>query len=116
MTEAEERLWSRLRGRRLGGFKFRRQHILGRARPDFLCVSALLIVEVDGSQHVDRASADVRRTALLNDHGYRVLRVWNNDVLLRMDMVLDAILVALTAPHPGSLTRACPSPPWGEGA
>ena len=115
MTEAESRLWSRLRGRRLGGFKFRRQHVLGRSRPDFVCVTAGLIVEVDGSQHVEQAHADARRTLVLNERGYRVLRVWNNDVLSNIDAVLEAVLAALSAPHPGSLTRACPSPLLGEG-
>ena len=109
MTEAEERLWARLRGRRLGNHKFRRQHVVGRARPDFLCLTAKLIIEVDGSQHVERAEADVVRTTILNRDGYRVLRLWNNDVMARMDAVLEAILAALTAPHPGA-SGACPSP------
>lgn len=116
MTEAEERLWPHLRGRRLVGFKFRRQHGLGRTRPDCLCMSAGLIAEVDGSQHIEQGERDARRTIILNEKGYRVLRVCNNGVLARMELVLEAILSELTAPHPGSLTRACSSPLRGEGA
>jgi very-short-patch-repair endonuclease len=115
MTDAEERLWARLRDRRLGGFKFRRQHVFGRTRPDFVCIAAHLIVEVDGSQHVEGASADASRTIFLSGRGFRVLRVWNNDVLFRMGAVLEAILYELTAPHPGALSRACPSPASGRG-
>ncbi len=113
-TEAEERLWLRLRGRRLGVFKFRRQHVVGRARPDFICPSGGRIVEVDGSQHGPRVAQDGRRTTLLNDRGYRVLRVWNNDVLAGIDSVLQAILAELTAPHPARCA-SCPSPRRGEG-
>ena len=115
MTEAEDKLWARLRGRRLGGFKFRRQEPLGDARPDFVCPAAKLIVEVDGSQHVDAASADARRSRVLNGEGYRVMRVWNNDVIGRIDAVLEAILAALSPPHPAPLARRCPSPLQGEG-
>jgi very-short-patch-repair endonuclease len=115
MTEAEERLWSRFRNRRLGGFKFRRQHVFGCLRPDFICFAAGLIVEVDGSQHIEQATRDAHRTNLLQHSGYRVLRVWNNDVLSRIDAVLEAILVALAAPHPGR-SAACPSPAARERA
>ena len=81
------------------------------ARPDFLCAAAALIVEVDGSQHVDAALADGLRTAWLHRQGYRVLRVWNNDVLARLDLVLEAILAALAAPH----RPTAASPQGGEG-
>ena len=112
MTEAEERLWAQLRGRRLGGLKFRRQQPMGQVRPDFLCAECKLIVEVDGSQHAD-APSDAIRTMFLEREGYRVLRVWNNDVLARMQSVLEAVLAA-TAPHPARFA-SCPSPLKGEG-
>ena len=100
-TEAEARLWSRLRAARLNGMKFRRQAPLGRYIVDFLCSSEKLVVELDGSQHVEQASYDAERTRFLEGEGYRVVRVWNNDVLARTDAVLEAILAA-AAPHPGA--------------
>ena len=101
-TEAEDRLWERLRDRRLQGYKFRRQPPLGRFRPDFTCPSAKLVIEVDGSQHVEAESQDAGRTAFFEAQGYWVLRVWNNDVLGDIDAVHDGILAAFTAPHPGA--------------
>jgi hypothetical protein len=56
-----------------------------------------------------------RRKIFLSGRGFRVLRVWNNDVLFRMGAVLEAILSELTAPHHGELSRACPSPASGRG-
>ena len=99
-TEAEDKLWGRLRDRRLQGFKFRRQPPLGLYRPDFVCPSAGLIVELDGSQHVDAQAYDNARTRFFESEGYRVMRVWNNDVLARTDAVLEAILAALMPSHP----------------
>jgi very-short-patch-repair endonuclease len=77
-TDAEIRLWSRLRGKQLAGFRFRRQHPLGPYVVDFFCAEAKLIVEVDGGQHADDGEA---RTRWLEARGYRVIRFWNNDVL-----------------------------------
>ncbi len=99
-TEAEARLWERLRGARLNGLRFRRQVPLGSYIVDFLCPAAKLVVELDGSQHVDQQAYDARRTSFLEGEGYRVLRVWNNDVLARPDAVLEAILAAVS-PLPG---------------
>jgi very-short-patch-repair endonuclease len=111
-TEAERRLWQHLRDRRLLGYKFRRQHRTDRFYPDFVCLQARLIVELDGSQHLDQQTYDDARTHCLHQHGYRVLRVWNDDVLLRIDDALAAIVVALVAPHPA--LRATFSPRGGE--
>jgi len=90
-TEAEDRLWQELRGRRLNGIKFRRQVPVGRFVADFLCADAMLIIEVDGSQHADSAN-DVNRTDELNQLGFRVLRFWNDDVIRDMRGVCDTIL------------------------
>src|SRR5690606_452440 len=98
-TEAEKRLWMRLRNRAFFGFKFRRQVPVGHYIVDFLCADCWLIVELDGGQHADSAS-DIRRTAWLEREGYRVIRFWNNDVLRNTDGVLTQILEALQAPHP----------------
>ena len=100
-TEAERKLWHHLRNRRLLGYKFRRQHRIDRFYPDFVCLQARLIVELDGSQHIDQETYDDARTQRLRRMGYRVLRLWNDDVLLRIDDALTAIAAALTAaPHP----------------
>lgn len=99
-TEAEHALWQRVRNRRLLGRKFRRQHRIGRFVADFVCLEAGLIVELDGSQHLDRDAHDAARTRWLETQGFHVIRFWNDDVLLRMDDVLPAIAAALAAPHP----------------
>src|SRR5271154_6471755 len=84
-TEAETRLWSRLRNRQLDGFRFRRQQPIGAFIVDFFCPAAALIIEVDGGQHDDHAASDEARTRWLEARSYRVLRFWNNDVLANTD-------------------------------
>ena len=104
-TDAEQRLWYHLRNRRLQGWKFRRQHEIDRYVVDFVCPDAVLVVELDGSQHLKQMGYDARRTACLEAHGYRVLRFWDNDVLTNIEGVLEVILEALAspAPHPSPL-------------
>ena len=102
-TDAEWKLWSRLRARQIDGAKFRRQHPIGRYIADFCCWERKLVVELDGSQHIGQAKADQRRTAFLRQQGYKVLRFWDNDVLLNTDAVLQQIAEALTDPHPSPL-------------
>lgn len=111
-TEAECELWQHLRDRRLLGCKFRRQHRIDRFYADFGCLKMRLIVELDGSQHLDQQHYDKSRTKHLEQRGYRVLRLWNDDVLLRIDDALAAIAAALSAPHPS--LRDTFSPPRGE--
>ena len=94
MTDAEHRLWFHLRNRALLGFKFRRQMPIGPYIADFACIERRLVVEVDGGQHGGYA-ADAVRTVGLQAQGYRVLRFWNNDVLLQTPAVLEQILAAL---------------------
>ncbi len=98
MTEAETRLWARLRDRRLEGWNFRRQHPVPPFIADFACVEARLIVEVDGGQHAE-SMRDKARDRQLIAKEWRVLRFWNNDVLANTDGVLQQILAAL-APTP----------------
>ena len=97
MTDAERMLWSHLRDRRLQGYKFRRQFPVAGFVADFACLERHLIVEVDGSQHLDDAALDLRRTEKLAELGYQVMRLWNDDVLLRIDDVLGSILNVLSA-------------------
>jgi very-short-patch-repair endonuclease len=90
-TTAEVRLWSRLRDRRLENLKFRRQVPRGRYIADFLCDEAMLIIEVDGSQHAEQTAEDEGRTTYLESLGYLVMRFWNFDVLQNTDRVCDHI-------------------------
>jgi very-short-patch-repair endonuclease len=93
-NEAEEALWNELRARRLNGFKFVREMPLGPYFADFACRSERLIVEVDGSQHVD-SEHDERRDSWLNKEGWSVLRFSNRMVLAERTAVLATILEVL---------------------
>ena len=101
MTDAELRLWYHLRDRRFFGFKFVRQHPIGPYIADFACREADLIVEIDGSQHAE-SEHDQKRTDALGEHGYAVIRFWNNDILTNVDGVLAVLASHLEkAPSPG---------------
>jgi len=114
MSDAERRLWYRLRAHRFAGHKFKRQVPIGPYVVDFACLNRKLIIELDGGQHAGKAS-DKRRDAWLNGQGFAVMRFWNNDVLKNTDGVLEMIMNVLNdSPSPGAL-RAPPSPRWGEG-
>jgi len=91
-TPAESVLWARLRERQLGGFKFRRQHPVGRVIVDFYCNACRLAVEVDGDSHAEQAEYDEARTEWLREQGIRVIRFTNRDVLHHLDAVLEKIL------------------------
>jgi very-short-patch-repair endonuclease len=92
-TKVESRLWQRLRNRQLEGAKFRRQHPISSYIADFFCFDARLVVELDGGQHGEERErqADDRRTEYLENHGYRVLRFWNEEVLDNIDGLLETI-------------------------
>jgi very-short-patch-repair endonuclease len=107
MTEAELVLWTALRKRRLDGFKFRRQHPIGPYIVDFACVSARLVVEVDGATHSteDEVAHDALRTKFLQRAGWRVLRVTNLDVFDNLNGVWLTIQRLLPPP------AASPPPP-----
>lgn len=109
MTEAERKIWQRLRSGQLQGFKFRRQHPIPPYIADFCCIEKQLIVELDGSQH--QQDADSARTQYLQAQGWRIARFWDNDALMHTEAVLDAIwnMIAKPYPHPN------PSPE-GRGA
>ena len=95
MTDAEARLWYYLRDRRMEGYKFRRQHRIGGFIADFACVEAGLVIEADGGQHGERQDHDYNRTRALQDHGFRVVRFWNHDILTQTSDVLEQIHAAL---------------------
>jgi very-short-patch-repair endonuclease len=95
MTDAERKLWTRLRDRGVAGAKFRRQVPIGPFFADFACFERRLIVEVDGGQHAKAGAADQHRTRVLNEHGFVVLRFWNSEVLQNLGGVLAKIEAAL---------------------
>ena len=120
-TPFEVMLWNQLKGAKLGGRKFRRQHVIDHSIVDFFCPSKSLIVEIDGDTH--DAAKDAIRDRCHAALGYRTIRFTNADIGKNMAGVIDALLGQLEAlpdrwggdglPHPGS-TR--PSPPSPEGA
>lgn len=99
-TPAESRLWARLRNRQLGGFKFRRQHPIGRFIVDFYCVEARLVVEIDGDSHLDQVEYDAGRTVWLSEQGNSVIRFTNQEIHQQLDAVLEAILDACQNQEP----------------
>ncbi|MCP5093935.1 MAG: endonuclease domain-containing protein [Chloroflexi bacterium] len=92
-TEPERRLWQKLRRKQLAGYKFRRQHPIGRFIVDFYCHQARLVVEVDGGSHTDQAAYDAARTAWLATQEIRVIRFSNQAVMQNMDDVLQTIFM-----------------------
>jgi len=94
-TDAEAKLWSRLRAHRLNGIHFRRQYAIGNYVVDFCAPRRKLIIEVDGSQHLEQHEYDSGRTQSLESLGYRVLRFWNNEIMNNIDAVVSVILDAL---------------------
>jgi len=97
MTESEQELWARLRGRQLLGVQFYRQKPIGNYIVDFFAPRAELVVEVDGSQHgmTDHAEKDRERDRYLMSRGIRVLRFSSREVLRDTDSVVEAIYQAM---------------------
>jgi len=116
-TDAEQLMWKLLRNRQLDGWKFRRQHPVGKYILDFYCHEARLGIELDGGQHAepDQAQYDVERAQALEAEGIRVLRFWNNEVLKNTTAVLQEIWNALHEslspnPSPSGRGERHPSP------
>ena len=99
--DAGNRMWYYLRNRRLSGYKFVREHVIGNYIADFVCREKKLIIEIDGGQHMNAIEYDLLRTKELERRGYRVLRVWNHEVFKNIQAVMEGILNLLEyAPHP----------------
>ena len=116
-TEAENVLWNFLRGNKLNGYAFRRQHIIGNCIADFVCLSKKLILEIDGLHHQlpDNKLSDEARTAWLNSKGYAVLRFTNNEVLSDPENTLLKIEHKLdTLPFAEKKNYSRDFPPLGE--
>lgn len=103
-NDAEELLWSELRGRRLNGYKFVRQFPIGPYFADFVCREKMLVIEVDGSHHADSVH-DERRNNFMNMNGWSVARFWTTDVLRELQSVLETI-VAICDGRLVEITRA----------
>ncbi|MBL8550490.1 MAG: endonuclease domain-containing protein [Hyphomonadaceae bacterium] len=114
MTRAEILLWTILRRGQLAGARFRRQHPIGPYIADFACISAKLVIELDGATHWSREQQayDARRTKYLGRRGWRVVRFLNNDVFAHSDGVWDTI--AANLPPSSRAARATPPPQAGE--
>ena len=91
MTPTEIKLHAHLRAHRMGGVHFRPQHAIGNYIVDFCAPRKKLIIELDGSQHLEQHEYDEERSVLLKSKGYRILRFWNNDVMNDTDSVLTVI-------------------------
>lgn len=91
-TRPEEKFWYEVKAKRLGGYKFRRQVAIGNYVADFVCEQKKLIIELDGSHHAEQVAKDAHRTAELEKFGYRVIRVWNHEVIDNLDGLMDSLL------------------------
>ena len=92
-----------MRSRRLCGYKFKRQFLIGNYIVDFVCVERLLIIELDGGQHPLQRGYDRARDEFLASHGFAVMRIWSGEVMQDIEGVLEAVLMALEhrkAPSP----------------
>jgi very-short-patch-repair endonuclease len=94
-TAAETKLWAYLRGNKLNGVYFRRQHAIGQYIVDFCSLKKKLVIELDGSQHLKQEEHDNQRTDFLEARGYSVVRFWNDQVMNDIEGVIRAIDFAL---------------------
>jgi very-short-patch-repair endonuclease len=95
MTPAEKRLWAALRGEQLDGVNFRRSHAVGQYIVDFCSPKEKLVIELDGSPHLQQQDADTQRTQYLESMGYRVLRFWNSQVMDGLQGVVQEVRRAI---------------------
>jgi very-short-patch-repair endonuclease len=104
MPESERRLWQYLRRRSIAGLRFRRQVPIGRFIADFACISARLIIEIDGDQHAleIQKARDAKRTQALEGAGWRVVRFWSSELFEDMERVVERIRELVDADHVSS--------------
>jgi 5-methyltetrahydrofolate--homocysteine methyltransferase len=96
-TQSEEVIWNFLKSKKLEGFKFRRQHIIGNYITDFVCLRRMLVIEIDGLIHQlpENKDSDEARTLFLNWKGFKVIRFQNHEVINSTEEVLNTILTTL---------------------
>ena len=113
-TKPESVFWNVVRNRQFLGLKWERQVPIDRYVADFVCEDEKLIIELDGGQHNsdDNMAYDEKRTQILEQHGYRVIRLWNKDITDNMNDVLRILqqCVGQTSPHPAAAKAARTSP------
>ena len=90
-TDVEQLVWKHLRNRQLYNYKFRRQFPIEPYVADFACLELKLIIELDGGQHACQINYDEQRSLFLEQRGFKVIRLWNNDVIENTVGVLEAI-------------------------
>jgi very-short-patch-repair endonuclease len=90
-TEAEGKLWKHLRSRQFHGIKFRRQQPMGPYIVDFRSLEEKLVIELDGGQHAENQNGDAKRTGFLEQEGFHVIRIWDNEIFDNIDAVLEHI-------------------------
>ncbi len=98
-TDAERVLWQHLRGHRFLDFKFKRQKPIGKYIVDFVCFRLRLVIEIDGSQHLE-SKYDLQRDQWLNNQGFKILRFWNNEIFENLAGVLNKIYAEVETPSP----------------
>ena len=91
-TDSENIIWQNLRAKRLNNIKFRRQVPIGKYIVDFVNLDKKLIIELDGSQHLETIQYDSKRTEYLTNLGYKVVRFYNNDVINNLESILNKIV------------------------
>ena len=89
------KLWEHLRGNKLNGVNFRRQHALGNFIADFVSIKRKLVIELEGNQHLEQEEYDVARTKYFESQGYTVIRFWNSQVMNDIDGVIRVIILAM---------------------
>jgi 5-methyltetrahydrofolate--homocysteine methyltransferase len=95
LTPAERVFWQLVRNKQLGGFKFRRQHIIDVFIVDFVCLKANLVIEVDGEIHDFQKEYDEARTKYLNEMNFSIIRFTNKEVLENLNLVKQKIIAHL---------------------
>ena len=117
-TQAEEVLWNLVRGKKLAGYKFRRQHIIGNYIADLVCLDKLLVIEIDGLIHQlpENKESDEIRTTWLKEQGFEVLRITNSQVINNTDETLELISAALKSRTSQKEISNLSSPGGGQGA
>jgi very-short-patch-repair endonuclease len=98
-TPQEKILWSKLRDKNLG-YVFKSQHSIGNFIADFYCPRKKLIIELDGSQHLDNQEYDQERTEYFESLNIRVIRFWNNEVDKNINGIIMRIEEELKSPPP----------------
>jgi len=111
MTQAEVILWSRLRSKKIDGFKFRRQQPIFDYIVDFYCDKLKLIIEVDGEIHSlsENVSYDSRRDNILKINGYHIIRLSNLEIETEIDVAINKIRSFISenlAPSKGEQRRS----------